>query len=56
MNIERSPDRASSSSVLFLLLDMLRRPPNDDDDGSSFFGIGAGLRLISVLDVCEEPL
>lgn len=57
MKIDRSPDRGSSSSVLFefLLFDILRRPPSDDDDGSSFLGVTAVLRLISVLDDCEEP-
>lgn len=56
MNIERSPDLASSSSVLleFRLLDMLRRPPTVGPP-SSFLAIGAVLRLISVLDDCEEP-
>lgn len=52
--INRSPDRESSSSVLFefLLFDILRRPPTDE---SSFFGVTALFRLISVLDDCMEP-
>lgn len=55
--MDRSPGRGSSSSVLleFLLFDILRRPAMDDDD-SSFFGVTALFRFISVLDdVCEEP-
>lgn len=57
MNMDRSVDRGSSSSVLFefLLFDILRRAPADDDDGSSFLGVSAVLRLISVLDGCDEP-
>lgn len=53
-NTDRSPDLESSSSVLFefLLLDILRRPPIV---ASSFFGVVAVLRLISVFDDCVEP-
>lgn len=53
-NTDRSPDLESSSSVLFefLLFDILRRPPSG---ASSFFGVVAVLRLISVFDDCVEP-
>lgn len=53
-NTDRSPDLESSSSVLFefLLFDILRRPPIV---ASSFFGVVAVLRLISVFDDCVEP-
>lgn len=60
MNIDRSVDLGSSSSVLFefLLFDILRRAlavDVDEADGSSFLGVTAVLRLISVLDDCDEP-
>lgn len=54
-----SPPLESSSSALFefLLFDMLRLPPTDDDElaESSFFGVNAVFRFISVLDDCDEP-
>lgn len=55
--MDRSPGLGSSSSALFefRLFDTLRLPASEADDKSSFFGVTALLRLISVLDDWEVP-